>query len=717
MDHLHQPWFKKCQEASASGKIYAFGIRAIKEEQKQFYAEGRHQLEKFSFRYEPNPFVKQYDLLIHIWINYYKILKREIQLLKDKPEVAQELKLTNTIYGIERKEFWFAAAELRWPTFLKNGAYRGIFVRDPWADSRISALSDETHKYIMTFGGGGQGKTVVFCAFLVTMFDHYIFTEKGARCMFSTTSKDKINSASWPNIQRFINNTEKDISLYAGKGVIAGDFTIKRPGTKDTAGVMKGILISNQKNDNATDKLTGSHGHPFIGYLIDEIQATPLAPINASSNFTLHCGDHRIMGAGNYNEDTDSLGLNVVPNQGWDNVDQNTHKWYSVTTNKNPAIVLHFSNENSPGMDSVLSKKFPHLPSEKTLREKFAHASSRDILNKQYRRFWLGWRLENADGDTILTSSMIRDNNAGDPLELDQITHNFLSFDSAQAEGDRNLLGHFREGKCSHTGERVWGIYNIIEKIKSSESLKYYTDSTDEIMRYMQKQGIKTRRGMILDWTGRPAHAEILLKKGIETVQLTYNAAIPDGKRIDSQTKKVLKPILVFEGYDEQGNVFPKNRIYAHMIAQNRISFGAWLLQEYVKSGRVRGINKKMMEWITSANHPLEEEMFTRKFRTKNSQQYGELVELVPKKEFKELYGYSPDLLDLWFQAAYYMFMERQLPITPIGGADQNRAFQEDDHSVTQEDYNNLWKSDQINDDGHTGIHSGFGWSQEEIYW
>lgn len=720
MDHLNQVWFKKCQEASEKGigNIYAFGIKAIREDKDRFYLEGKHKLEKYHFQYEPNPYLHQYDLLVHIWINYYKILEKEIKILRKlKDNRASILEDNRVLYGIERHEFFFAAAELRWPSFkTDSGAYKGIFIRDPWAEERIKALSDEHYKYVMTFGGGGQGKTVVFCAFLVMIWEHYIFTEKGARCMFSTVGRDKINSATWPNVQRFIKNTSKGISLYAGKGVVAGDWTIKRPGSKDTAGVIKGILISNKKDDSATDKLTGSHGHHFIFYLIDEIQSTPLAPINASSNFTLNCGDYRIAAAGNYNGDGDSLGSNVLPVPGgWESVDQNTGRWHSITTNENPAIVLHFSNERSPGMTPEGEKMFPHLPNQKVLREKFKSPKSRDIKEKPYRRFWLGWRLEDEDGDSVLTSSMVRDNGADLPLQLSSISHKFLSYDSAQAEGDRNILGQFHEGVDELTGERVWGLYDLIQKTKTSESLQYYMDSTQEIYVYFKKNKIPDG-AMILDFTGRPAHAEILLQKGLRTIQLTYNAAVPDGKRKNPQTKRVDKPWLVHEGYDHQGNVNIKNRVFAHMITQNRISFGAWLLQEYVKSGRVRGINKSMMDRIHSI-HTMDEEMFSRKFRTVNHVSYGELVELVPKEKFKEEFGFSPDLLDIWCQAAYYMFTVRKLPVTPIGGVDQNAQFSTKKIEEELEEHNSLWQQDQIDDTyGHDAIHDGFQNEDQEIY-
>jgi hypothetical protein len=182
---------------------------------------------------------------------------------------------------------------------------------------------------------------------------------------------------------------------------------------------------------------------------------------------------------------------------------------------------------------------------------------------------------------------------------------------------------------------------------------------------------------------------------------------VPDGKRTSPVTKRVERPIIIYEGFDESGNVDVRRRVYAHQVADNMISLGAYFLQEYVKSGRVRGMNRAMMNFLSSS-HSIEEEMFSRKFKKKVSKLYGDLLQLVSKDEFKEDFGFSPDLMDIWFQAAFYMFMVRKMPLSPINGTDQNIVFNPEDTSVLMDDHNNIWKGDSLETYGYDGVLSDY---------
>jgi hypothetical protein len=297
-------------------------------------------------------------------------------------------------------------------------------------------------------------------------------------------------------------------------------------------------------------------------------------------------------------------------------------------------------------------------------------------------------------------------NMADRPLNLSKINHDFLSFDSAQAEGDRNLLGHFQDGVDVDLEERVWGLHYLEQKQKSAEGLQYYRDSTNWIYGYAKKMKIKSG-DLIVDWTGRPAQAEMLKEMEFMSHQLVYNMGVPDGKRTSPVTKRVERPIIIYEGFDESGNVDVRRRVYAHQVADNMISLGAYFLQEYVKSGRVRGMNRAMMNFLSSS-HSIEEEMFSRKFKKKVSKLYGDLLQLVSKDEFKEDFGFSPDLMDIWFQAAFYMFMVRKMPLSPINGTDQNIVFNPEDTSVLMDDHNNIWKGDSLETYGYDGVLSDY---------
>lgn len=669
MRHLKEKWFQSSLEAhnKGMGKIYAFGSLALREHHRKFFKDNHNKVEKFDRYYKPNPFLFQYDLLIYCWIHYRTILNDEVVLLRKKriqegneayDDAADEIVATNTLYGMSRADFIYGACELRWPSALMDGSYRGPLVRDPWMEEKVEAFSDEKYKYIIAFGGGGQGKTLTTLALNLLIWDYYMFTQKGARCMISTVSKGKLDSAAWSYLQQLLLSTEKEISSSAGQGVIAGDHTIKRPGIKDVAGVYKGILLGDRIDDaSIIDKLTGSHGHPYIGYIMDEMQSTPEAPITSSSNYTMHAGDFRIFCSGNYSEDTDTLGRNAKPSTGWDSVSEDTKKWMSYLVNHQPAIVLHFSNERSPGMAPEGAKMFPYLPNADKLKKLYPNKKSRTIENKQFRRFWLGWRIINAQSDTVITKTMISDTGCDKPLKLKSMLHRFFSFDSAQGEGDRNLLGEFEDGIEEGSNQRVFGPTRFDESIQTSETLLYYTESAAWIAKRAKNRHVKSG-SMILDWTGRPAQAEMLHKVDFETKQFIFHQAIPDGVKTDPKTKRVGRRIEI--------NGDHKNRLFAHEVATNMMSLGGYLLREYSQAGRIRGMNDNMLEFIDHKG--LDEEMFSRKYYDKVSTKYGELFSLTSKKEFKNQYGFSPDLFDVWIMAAYYMFVHRHLPISPITG-------------------------------------------------
>lgn len=700
--HIGTSWFSKAKEASDKGidTIHLFGSKALEKQYQDFFKANFHKGIPYSQNYIPNPFRYQYDLCVHCWLKFFQILKLEVSILRHLAkheknekynESADEILASKTLYGISRTDFLFAAGELRWPTKIIEGANHGLFIRDPWSESRVNAISDEEIKYVFSFGGGGQGKTHVSLAVSLIIFDHFLFTFKGARVMISTVNKNKMDSVSWSYLCNLNSATNKNVSLYAGRARIAGEWTLKRPGTKDTGGVIKGILIGN-KMDSQTivDKLTGSHGHPFIVYVLDEMQSTPDPPLMAAPNFTMHAGDSRILGSGNWGENGDTLAQNVKPDIGWDKVDENTSKWISTSQNGAKAICLHFNNNNSPGMTDHGNKLFPHLPSRKNLEAKYK-PDRRTMKDNGYRRFWVGFRVEGLGDTNVIYDSLITENLASLPLVLEKITHSFFTFDSAPAERDRNIDVIWREGICSVTKQRVFGVSKIQFLKKATESLKYYQESSKEILDIAKKNGINTGGGVV-DWTGRPAHAENLQALGFMVHKMVYNKSVPDGIRRDVHTGKIEREIRLNIDLDFKQDL-PAEKVCAHHVAENVISLGAWAFREYCKAGRVRGVNPELFKG-EGFERPIEEELYNRKYKLKTSAKYGQRFHLEPKDEFKDLYGFSPDILDCFFEAGWYMLVVRKLPLTPIGN-DANILEAEND-TTDHDDHSEMWELDGV---------------------
>ncbi len=699
-------WYAKAHEAHFHGldNIYDYGIKYIRKHRDLFYAAKHHLTKPYDNKYIPNPFRAQYDLTMFVWFNYYRILHEELVILKElhksDPKAghnikADELLSSRVLYGITRTDFMFLAANLRWPTtILSDGAHHGLFIRDPWSERRVAALSDEHYKNVISFGGGGQGKTHVSLGVSLMIFDYFIFTQKGARCMLSTVNKDKLDSVGWAYLCNLNSSTQQGMSLYAGRARIAGDHTLARPANKDKGGVFKGILIGKQMNgQNIIDKLTGSHGHPFISYIIDEMQSTPDPPIMAAPNYTMHAKDYRILGAGNWGENNDTLAENVKPDIGWDQVNEETGQWISTMKNGSKAIVLHFNNQISPGMTKEGHRKYPHLPSKKNLDKNYPDPAKRNPNNVAYRRFWIGYRVENAEDSTVIGDRMVRENFANLPLNLDSVMHSMFAFDSAPAELDRNLMVIGREGICSVTKQRVFGPDLVYSLTKATESTKYYTESSAEINSIAKKNNINSGAG-IVDWTGRPAHAENLQQMGFLVRRLIYNKGIPDGKMRDRHTNRIEREIPLNIQLDFKQDL-PPEKVCAHHVAENCISLGAFALREYIKAGRVRGINDNLIKYL-GGQRSLEEELYNRKFRLKTSKQYGERFHLESKDDFKQDYGFSPDLLDCLFEMAYYMLVYRNLPLTPAGNDVIIPEDQERD--AIEKEHNEVWSYDGLDE-------------------
>lgn len=683
------------------GKVYSYNSKAVEDDARLYWHEGRNTIPDYDIRFTPNPFLYQYDLEVHMFLEYDRLQKRELEILIKSGASSARIEEVERFgfSGARREEHLFNACAIRWPVYTNiDGSLGGHFIRHPWIEDDFKGLSN--YQFVISFGGAGQGKTHGFLCFLCILWDHYICTEKGGKCSFSTVNEDKLKNVAWPYIQRFYHGTDEDrekYSLYSGTGIIVSDFTIKRGKgrkVKDTAGVIKGILVGNNSNQSSvTDKLTGSHGHMGVGYLIDELQSTPIAPLEASSNFLSTAMHGWVMCAGNYDRDYDSLGDNVRPVQGWKNVDETTHIWESVICTGATACCIHKNNELSPAMEEPWASLTPFLPTEKRKKERFATEGSKKT--EAYRRFWIGWRSsENTEGYAI-TESMVHAGGADLPFASIAIRGltNYFSFDSAPADSDRNVLTTFADGYTLDNGLWSWGFKKSEALPKATVSDTYYRESAAEIVRRAKEQNVRSGN-MICDWSNRGGHPEFLDQLGFKTDVLVYNEAPPDGKRHVERTRMV-EPSIIAD-LDEHGNPIR----WAHSTCVNRISMGAFALRAYIMLGVVSGINREILRDMEASGllHDYEQELFRRKTEMKISTNYGEREKLVDKTIFIKEFGFSPDVLDTMFQAAYYMWAVRGMPVYEkvyLDGYSIDKPIEVKDKVGDQiDELNSLWGED-----------------------
>jgi len=695
--HLFQPWWEKIRGANevGAGHIEMFGIQAMNNYCNEFHHNQMHLAQPYDRNYQPNPFAYQYDFMMHVFLNYKQIYEKEIELIKHhidnnlkKSRKAREyldfMQATKKLGGLTRQEYLFAAAELRWPTEVDSiiGSLTGDMVRDPWVERRVNAAVGG-RDYNISFGGSGQGKTTWYLGFMLMVYEHFLYTQRGAKCTFTTVNEDKLRSVGWAYISRLHNSSMKEMSLYAGKSVIAGDYTIKRPNSKDTGGVIRGMLAGmNIKQQSVVDKMTGAHDHEAVINLIDELQSSSDAPIIASTNSTMRAKRKWIFAAGNYGENDDPLARNIVPEHGWETVDVHTGTWNSRTVNGQPATVLHFNNDDSPGMSELGAKLYPHMPNRAMLEEKFPNVSSRNLDDPNYRRFWVGFRVENLNSKAIITDEMVKNNGADNyPLFIETI-HRFASFDNAPAGRDRNPLGIFEYGVDGRTGTKKFGPIEIYKLTPPKDVLTYYQVSTDEIDRTCKAHGVKD---IIMDFTNRTSHVELLRARGYNVYPLIYQQGIADGVRVNPITKRVDKKILID----------PSNNIYAHEQVDSQICLGAYCLQKYITHEKMVGINNNLLKHFHGNCKSLSEELYMRNFVDRTLKAYGEIKSMDDKKLFKKKNGFSPDILDLLFQAAFYMMVYQRFYFDDEVKINIKRAVK-DEEEIEEDQENDIWTMDLI---------------------
>ena len=683
------------------GKIYSYNSRAVEKAALEYYKENRHSVKEYDIRYTSNSFVFQYDLEVFMFLEYNRLQEMEMEILKSSdasPARIEEVQRYG-FSGARREEHLFNACSIRWPTYKNtDGSLSGHFIRHPWVEDDFKAISN--YQFVIKFGGAGQGKTHGDLCFLCILWDHFNKTERGAKCSFSTVNEDKLKNVTWPYVQRFYNGTNDSrnrYSLYSGEGQIVSDYTIKRKGVKsrDTAAVIKGILVGNNVNQTSvTDKLTGSHGHWAMAYMIDEIQSTPMAPIEASSNYLSTPKYGWVVADGNYDKDSDSLGTNVRPIQGWKNVDETTHQWESVIVTGATACVIHKNNDMSPAMEEPWATLTPFLPTRKRKQERFPNEASKKT--EAYRRFWLGWRSsENTEGYVII-ESMVTAGGADEPFESRKIrgATNYFSFDSAPADADRNMLLEFTDGYTIDKGLWTWGFKSCKALSKATVSDQYYRESAREIVQIAREKNVRSGN-MVCDWTNRGGHPEFLDDLNFKTDVLIYHEAPPDGSRTVERTGEI-EPSIVAEE-----NSYGAPTRWAHTVCVDRITMGAYALRAYIILGVVYGIERGLFEFMISEGtfNDYEQELFRRKMDSVVSSKYGAREKLQQKKLFIKEYGFSPDVLDCMFQAAYYMWAIKGMPI-------HREVYLEDyktdepvkviDKGAAQiEELNNVWGADQ----------------------
>lgn len=662
--------FRQAKESHSLGRpmVTAYGSLAIKEVYEKF---STYRIPHYHEEYEPNPSHYQYDLELHIFFNFDQLLLREKELNPKLIKILDRAKEEgdNKVYGaalLTREEHLLNAMAIRWPEkVLPTGQVSGTIVRTPWIEDFFYGISN--YEDTVMFGGAGQGKTFGPLAFMTMTYDHFIKTKSGAGCSFSTVSASKMDNSSWSLLNKLQSyKAPYKFSLYAGQAVKAPDYTYKRVNEKgkyiEEGGLLRGVLLaSGRKDSKSIDKLTGSHDPKVKIYLLDEMQSTDTAPLDAYTNIFLHPQHKWFIGSGNYEKDGDLLSVNAEPNTGWESVNAATHMWEgtlkSLTQDLGKtSLVIHYNNDLSPAMkDPAIAHKYGRfMPTPK--KKESLYKNKEQLESYGYKRFWIGFRFEKetSTDEKVLTYELLKESKACDDIDFTPLV-NIGSFDSAAASVDGNTfttccLGLDRDGYPMLAPISI----NVFDK--PHNSLEYYSRTCDNIIEEMKRNNIASNN-LIMDWTQRIALIELLAQKGITCHHLIYNQKCPEKDGLNEITKTAESPILLTVTKTLQGMFEKQTSIWAHEFIGDRISLGAYVFRWFIETGRVRNLNNSLIDG-KGCFRSFEKEFLMRTFR-KNTKRYKNpnIVTLDSKDDFKIKFKFSPDALDTLFQACYMLFV------------------------------------------------------------
>lgn len=655
---------RQSSEFSDNPKIYYYNSLALQDRHSKFI-----RADQYSIEYEPNPFIFQYDLEFYIFLNYERIKAEELEHSSEKDK-SQILEFGPT--GFSREEHLLNAMAIRWPIkVLSTGAHSGILVRTPWLEDFATAMAN--YSDVITYGGGGQGKTYGFLAFQCMLFDHFIKTKSGAQCSYSTVNEVKLKGSTWAYVNKlYPTDPKRRFSLYAGFGKKAPEYTFKRVDDNGKeimeGGKFQGVLLSKGiKDTRVIDKLTGCHDPIARAYLLDEGQATDGAPLSAYTNMFLHPKYGWFGMSGNFDSDTDLLGMNVEPNIGWTNIDESTHIYEGTLKSPDSNLgritsVIHYNNELSPAMtDLEMARKFPFMPNREKKDKLYKTEESRNSYG--YKRFWIGFRFEkeNVHEEYVLTSNIIKSSNCHQNYNVD--VENGLysgpiftlgSFDSAPASKDRNLMLVADVGLDSHTRYPIVNLRKLLGIKKSETYLTYYTETCDQFEQICNSYNIASGQ-TVMDWSAKPALIELLGKRNHVCHFIIYHGLVPskpginkvDGSEEDAIDLETLKTFL--------SNKETEVTYYAHQKMRNCQTLGAYAMRMFVEKGRVRGLNPSLLNGVD--NHGFDKEICKRKFVFDSKG----LANLDDKDEFIKQYHFSTDIFDVLMQLFYMIYVKHKI--------------------------------------------------------
>jgi len=401
------------------------------------------------------------------------------------------------------------ASNMRDPEYHMSKAISALFTREQFTPNRWSDLIiyDWCHRDFFTVIGAGattKSNTIgVLC-----LLD-YITDPKETLILLVSTTRQMLEIRSYESVIRHFGYLKAagplGLTLNRQRMAILNEEEAGLASAEVKAAI-RGVAVKQGTVEEAKSNLQGAH-LPYVRLVIDELQQTRPAAVEARHNLSLGVTDFKFVGLANPDSQFDLSGQMSKPKdpRGWGAVSVDDEQWESVYGH-----VIHLDGMKSPAIteeDGAL--KYPFLIKQtdidRVLQQNHGNWDAPSVWT-MIRGFPPPQGLKN----TILTESAIRKYKMQDqPIWMSQYT-TYAALDPAfTTGGDGCVLQVFRVGTFDSGLSGIAFEPPIYLKIEASSELPVQYQIAAQVETYGYQYGFMPDR-MVVDETGTQRVSDVI---------------------------------------------------------------------------------------------------------------------------------------------------------------------------------------------------------------
>jgi len=430
----------------------------------------------------------------------------------------------------------------------------------PWLDDHINIWCDGN--FFTVWGPAASGKSNDFG--LIALVDWFAAPEE--TCTFvCSTGKKELERRIWESITRYFNYAKQNYNV---PGKVSKQRTAiinaqdRDLGDEVKAGIT-GVAVRQGTVEDAQSALIGAH-LPYVRLLIDEMQATRRAAVEARKNLSKGCINFKFGGLGNPMSFLDLLGEFSEPVDGWESINVETPQWETRY-----GRCYHFDGFKSPAItDPDGIEKYPFLINRPQIDRDIKDAGGLE----DHPEIWTmcrGFVPPEGIANTILTRNMIRHGCAMEPAIWQYSTTTVAGLDPAySSNGDKCILAIAKVGKLVKTGRIAIEFMPHIEiLIAASDGRTASEQVADQVIEHCKNYGVPAKY-LGVDESGTQSTGDFIEMKGFKGVH-----------RINFGSAPTNLPVSRF-------NPKPSHEEYRDRVAELWFS-----MRQFVTFGQIRALD------------------------------------------------------------------------------------------------------------------------------